>query len=185
MSEPKRKRFWIDQPLQLRVLLFVLSLLAAALALAYLSMDRGLLEASERSRRLFLPVDWARESLRQPFLFTGAIVMVGGALLTLLWSHRIIGPLLVLMAGLRRIRDGNLKVDIRVRDSDALHRAVEDFSAMQASLRKKISEDRERVAAVDERLAGLAERLRHEHGARRELESIRDELRKITASFHL
>ena len=185
MSSPKRKRFWIDPSTQIRVLAFVLGLLAASLALAFISMDRGLALAAEQTRRLFVPIDWARQALRGPFLFSSTIILLGGALLTLLWSHRVVGPLLVMAAGLRRIREGNLRVEVKTRDTDALKDTVEDFAAMQHALRKQLEQDRDRVAALQQRLAAIAEKLDGRAAERRELEAIRDELGSVTSFFQL
>ncbi|MBI4425218.1 MAG: methyl-accepting chemotaxis protein [Elusimicrobia bacterium] len=181
----KRKRFWIDPSAQLRVLAFVTGLLGVSLALSYVSMDRGLEQVSEQTRRLYIPVDWARESLRVPFLFSSAVILLGGGMLTLLWSHRVVGPILVLTAGLRRIRDGNLKGDVKIRDTDSLKDTVEDFTAMQGMLRRHVAEDRERLASLDQRLAALAERLERGSSTRGEIEAIREDLAKVSAYFQL
>lgn len=184
MSQPKRKRFWIDAAAQLKVLGFVLGLLAASLLLCYVSMDRGLEQAAQEARRLYIPIDWARAALRGPFLFSSLIILLGGSMITLLWSHRVIGPLLVLTAGLRRLQEGNLKGEVRIRDTDALKDTVADFVTMQNALRRHVGEDRERLAAIDQRLSHLGERLKDE-SSHRELEAIREELKKLTAFFQL
>lgn len=185
MSGPKRKRFWIDAAAQLKVLAFVLGLLAASLTLCYLSMDRGLEQAALEARRLYIPIDWARAALRGPFLFSAAIILLGGSIITLLWSHRVIGPLLVLTAGLRRIQEGNLKGEVRIRDTDALKDTVDDFVAMQNALRRHVAEDRERLASLEQRLNQVAEKYSGDGSARRELDAIRDELKKVTSFFQL
>ncbi|MBI4347883.1 MAG: methyl-accepting chemotaxis protein [Elusimicrobia bacterium] len=185
MSAPKRKRFWIDPSTQLKILAFVLGLLAVSLVLCWLSVDRGLEQTAGELHRQYIPIDWARAALRGPFFFSGAIILLGGAMVTLLWSHRFVGPILVVTAGLRRIQDGNLKGEVRIRDTDALRETVNDFCAMQAALRRHVGEDRERVAAIEQRLAHLADKLDGNASARRELESIRDEVKKLTAFFQL
>jgi len=185
VSSPKRKRFWIDPTAQLKILAFVLGLLAASLLLCWLSVDRGLEQTSGELHRQYIPIDWARAALRGPFFFSSAIILLGGAMVTLLWSHRFVGPILVITAGLRRIQEGNLKVEVRIRDTDALRETVNDFSAMQAAIRRHVGEDRERINALDQRLAHVAERLDGQASARRELENIRDELKKLTAFFQL
>ena len=184
-TRPKRRRFWIDAPTQLGILAYVLGLLAVSLILSFLSMDRGLAQTAQETHRLYIPVDWARESLRGPFALSAAIILIGGGVLTLLWSHRLVGPLLVLTAGLRRIREGNLKADVKVRDTDSLQDTVEDLSEMQSAIRRHVEEDRERIAAVDQRLGQLSQRLAHDGGAKRELEEIQEELRKVTSFFQL
>lgn len=185
MSAPKRKRLWIDPSSQLQVLAFVLGLLAAALVLCYVSMDRGLEQAALDARRNYIPVDWARAALRAPFAFSSVIILLGGAMLTLLWSHRFIGPILVITAGLRRLQEGNLKVEVRIRDTDALKDTVSDFESMQAALRRHVGEDRERLSALQQRLGRLSDKLDGDAGARRELDAVREELGKVTAFFQL
>ena len=183
--KPKRRHFWIDAPAQLSIMAFVLGLLTAGLILSFLSMDRGLAQAAQETQRLYIPVDWARQALRGPFVLSSAIILLGSSILTLLWSHRVVGPLLVLTAGLRRMRDGNLKTEMKVRDTDSLKETVEDLAEMQASLRRHVEEDRERVAALDQRLGQLAHRLAHDGGSKHELSSIQEELRKVTSFFQL
>ena len=182
---PKRKRFWIDPAAQLKILAFVLGLLASSLVLCWLSVDRGLAQTAGELHRQYIPIDWARAALRAPFFFSGAIILLGGAMVTLLWSHRFVGPILVITAGLRRIQEGNLKGEVRIRDTDALRETVNDFTAMQAAIRRHVDEDRGRLAAIDLRIAGVAERLDAQASARRELDAVREELKKLTSFFQL
>lgn len=185
MGAPKRKQFWIDPTSQLKVLAFVLGLLTASLLLCFVSMDRGLEQAAIETQRNYFPIDWARAALRAPFVFSSAIILLGGAMITLLWSHRFIGPILVITAGLRRIQEGNLKVEVRIRDTDELRDTVGDFEAMQAALRRQVGEDRERLSALQNRLAQVAGKLDGDAAARRELDAIREELKQVTGFFQL
>ena len=53
MSLYKRKKFWVDTPLQLQMLGYVLALVTASLLLVSFSVLRGLTQASTQSRQIF------------------------------------------------------------------------------------------------------------------------------------
>jgi len=182
---PQRKRLVVDAPVQLRVIGFVLILVGCALAVVFITMDRGLAEAARQSQQLFVPVAWARRALRAPFFLSGSIVMLAAAVLTLLWSHRVVGPLRVLTEAMRRIREGDLRTEPRLRDTDALREFGADFSRMQASLRERLVGDRERVAEALRRIETAKTRLKQDSPSGKDLDAAREAIESVLASFTL
>ncbi len=144
----KRKQYWVDAPLQLQMVGYVLVLISASLGLTALSVWRGVQEASFASHELFHSLDWVDGALRAPLILASAISLLAGGLLTLFWSHRFAGPLRVISAGIARVRHGNLAVPVRVRVTDAHQEFAAEFQKMQEELGKFIAADRAHVAAA-------------------------------------
>jgi len=144
----KRQQYWVDAPLQLQMVGFVLILISASLLLTAFSVFRGVQEASYASRQIFHSLEWIQTALRAPLLLASAISLLAGGLLTLFWSHRFAGPLRVLSAGIARMRHGNLAVPVKVRTTDAHQELAAEFQKMQEELAKMIAADRARVATA-------------------------------------
>jgi len=166
-----RKRLWIDVSLQLRVVFFILILLSATLALAFLSVSRGL-----KSETL--------QPMLFPFLVGSAIALTGGALVAFVWAHRLIGPLMVLTAALKRISQGDLRNGLILRDTDLQWDTTREFERLRHSLRERIHDDRERLTKVESRLDALSSRIKSTPAVK-ELRAIQHELSKITSTFQL
>lgn len=144
----KRQQYWVDAPLQLQMVGYVLVLISASLALTALSVWRGVQEASFESHELFHSLEWVNGALRAPLLLASAISLLAGGLLTLFWSHRFAGPLRVISAGIARMRHGNLAVPVKVRLTDAHQEFAAEFQKMQEELSKMIASDRAHIAAA-------------------------------------
>ncbi len=144
----KRQQYWVDAPLQIQMVGYVLVLISASLGLTALSVWRGLQEASLESHQIFHSLEWIDSALRAPLILASAISLLAGGLLTLFWSHRFAGPLRVISAGIARVRHGNLAVPVRVRVTDAHQEFAAEFQKMQEELRKMIESDRAHIAAA-------------------------------------
>ena len=81
----KRQQYWVDAPLQLQMVGFVLILVAASLLLTSFSVYRGIHEASVQSRQIFHSLEWITTALRAPLLLASAISLLACGLLTLFW----------------------------------------------------------------------------------------------------
>lgn len=179
----KRQQYWVDAPLQLQMVSYVLFITAASLLLVSFSVYRGVSESSASSLQLVHNIDWIKHAMRAPLLLASIICLIASGLLTLFWSHRFAGPLRVLSAGIARLRHGNFAMPVRVRDTDAHQDLVREFSLMQDELRKRLSEDRVRVAEAIERLEAAEGSLHGE--AKSEVGRALDSLRKACAQYHL
>lgn len=171
----KRQQYWVDAPLQLQMVGFVVLLIASSLLLTAFSVYRGVQEASYQSHQIFHGLDWITDALRAPLMLASAISLLAGGLLTLFWSHRFAGPLRVIAAGVARVRHGNLAVPVRVRATDAHQELAAEFQKMQDELRKMIEADRARVAAAIEALEGEAP----------DAEKALAELKRACTQYHL
>lgn len=171
----KRQQYWVDAPLQLQMVGYVLVLISASLGLTALSIMRGIQEASLESHELFHPIEWINGALRAPLILSAAISLLAAGLLTLFWSHRFAGPLRVISAGIARVRHGNLAVPVKVRVTDAHQEFAAEFQKMQEELSKMIAADRARVAAA---VAFL-------EADEPEVDKALDELKQAGSSFHL
>jgi nitrogen fixation/metabolism regulation signal transduction histidine kinase len=179
----KRQQYWVDAPLQLQMVGFVVLLVASSLLLSAFSVYKGVHEASVSSRQIFHSLEWIKESLRAPLMLASAISLLASGLITLFWSHRFAGPLRVISAGIARVRHGNLGVAVRVRDTDAHQELAKEFQLMQDGLRDMIAADRGHIANA---LAHLDKAASHAHGETKdELEKAQAELKKACAKYHL
>ncbi|MBI4060317.1 MAG: hypothetical protein HY403_02685 [Elusimicrobia bacterium] len=176
----KRQQYWVDAPLQLQMVGFVVLLIAASLLLTAFSVFRGIQEASVASRQIFHSVEWIKGALRAPLLLASAISLLAGGLLTLFWSHRFAGPLRVISAGIARMRHGNFAVPIRVRTTDTHQEFVREFQLMQEELRKMISADRAHIAEAVSLLEAAGKRTSSD-----EIAKAIDHLSLACAKYHL
>ncbi|MBI3549425.1 MAG: methyl-accepting chemotaxis protein [Elusimicrobia bacterium] len=181
----KRKKFWIDPPIQTRMLRFVVGMMAVSLLVAYFSMDRGLEQAAAQSERAFISVGWARDALLAPFYVAFFTTLLAGVVMTVLWSHKYIGPLMVLTAGIRRIREGDLTGEEKTRDTDELVGLVQDFISMRDALRRKANHDRQAVSRVEERLETIVSKAKSGDSLRDEVQAIRHELKTLGSFYKL
>ena len=176
----KRHQYWVDAPLQLQMVGFVVLLISASLLLTAFSVFRGIQESSISSRQIFHSLEWIKGALRAPLLLASAISLLAGGLVTLFWSHRFAGPLRVISAGIARVRHGNLAVPVRVRTTDAHQEFAREFQLMQDELRKMLQEDRAHLA---EAVALLEELEKGKPSA--EIAKALDHLRLACAKYHL
>ena len=176
----KRQQYWVDAPLQLQMVGFVVLLISASLLLTAFSVFRGVQESSISSRQIFHSLEWIKGALRAPLLLASAISLLAGGLVTLFWSHRFAGPLRVISAGIARVRHGNLAVPVRVRTTDAHQEFAREFQLMQDELRKMIQEDR---AHLSEAVALLEAAQKHK--ASDEVGKALDHLRQACVKYHL
>lgn len=178
MTHQKRKQFWIDSPLQLQMLGYVLFLVTASLLLVSFSVLRGLSAASEESRQIFHSLDWVRENMFGPLLLSSCLSILASAVIALVWSHRFAGPLRVLSAAFGRLRHGNLSVPVRVRATDTHQELVKEFAQTQERLKDLLAADRRR-------LEELAARLERGGCTPKDLEAAARELRGVLSEFQL
>lgn len=176
----KRQQYWVDAPLQLQMVGFVLLLISASLLLTAFSVFRGIQESSVSSRQIFHSIEWIKGSLRAPLLLASAVSLLAGGLVTLFWSHRFAGPLRVISAGIARIRHGNLAVPVRVRTTDAHQEFAREFQLMQDELRKMVASDRAHLAEAIA-LLEAAEKAAPSADVSKAL----DHLRQTCAKYHL
>lgn len=181
----KRQQYWVDAPLQIQMVGFVILLISASLLLTAFSVFRGVQEASATSRQIFHSLEWIKAALRAPLLLASAISLLAGGLITLFWSHRFAGPLRVISAAVTRMRHGNLAVPVRVRTTDAHQEFAREFQLMQEDLRKMIEADRARIAEAAALLKEADKALPSDHAAKDAIAKALHELRSACATYHL
>lgn len=183
MAFHKRKQFWVDAPLQLQMLGYVLVLVAASLLLVSFSIVRGLTQASAQTRQIFHSLDWVRETMRGPLIVSSCLSILASGLLTLVWSHRFAGPLRVLSAGMNRLKHGNFSVPTKIRSTDTHQDLVKEFAQMQEGLRHMLQDDK---ARLDKAVAALTAAASKAHGDEaKQLHAAIDDLKHIGSRYHL
>jgi len=185
MLSQKRRRFWIDPPLQIQMLATVMVLVIGSIFLIIYSVIHGLEEASLQSRQIFHSLDWVLENVRRPMLISASIAVLASALVSLVWSHRFAGPLRVLCAAFSRLSKGNFSVPIRVRQSDTHQELIKDFAQMQERLHERLSADLSSIASAADRLKALQSRLRDDHEAHKEIKAVTEQLEALGSRYLL
>ena len=185
MTTGKRQRFWIDAPLQLQMLGYVLVLVASSLLLVEFSLLRGLQQASDQSRQIFHSLDWVRDTMRGPLILSSSLSILAAGVITLIWSHRFAGPLLVLSAATERLRRGDFTTLARVRETDTHQDLIREFAQMQESLREMIKSEKDQVEKLRYRLVGVYDSLPPEHPLKEELHGIVKDLKLIGSKYQL
>ena len=182
---PQRRKFWVDAALQSEILAAALLLVLAALAIAGVSVVRGLEEATARSGIYYHSLDWTLTQIRGPLAIAWTIAIVAAGLVTLLWSHRLAAPLRVLSAAFERLGEGRFAGPLRVRSSDAHRALIEEFSRMESRLRTMLSEERIRAELLSREIEETAS-LREEGSAERErLLGLARDARALLGRFQL
>ena len=141
MANQKRRRFWVDPPLQFQLLTVIMSLVLASIFLLAYSVFHGLEEASLASHQIFHSTDWLRHTVRGPMIVSASIAVLASGLITLVWSHRFAAPLRVLAAAMERLGQGDFSGPVRIRKSDAQQEVIREFAQMQEHLRLKLDAD--------------------------------------------
>ena len=181
----QRRQYWVDAPLQLQMVGFVLLLVSASLMLLAFSVSRGVQESALESQQIFYSLEWIKDAMRGPLLLSSATALLASGLLTLFWSHRFAGPLRVIAAGVARVRHGNLALPVRVRSTDAHQDLAAEFQKMQDELRRMISADRARVAAAVALLQAAEKALEEGREADDEIAQALEELRHACTQYHI
>jgi len=89
------------------------------------------------------------------YILTGTFILIGLALLTLFYSHRIAGPIYRLGKEAKTIAQGDLTVKIRLRKHDAVHSLADTMNELTDAYRERIIELNERLKVLKE----IAERI--------------------------
>lgn len=125
--------------------------------------------------------------IRWIFVFLFAI-----AILSIFVSHKIAGPVYRLERTTRIIARGDLTHSVKLRQGDELRDLQDAFNTMQESLRKMVAKDREvigRLIAAGNRLNDTIGKKKHDpeaiEGVARDLYSVIEELRLVTAGFQI
>ncbi|MBI3551502.1 MAG: HAMP domain-containing protein [Elusimicrobia bacterium] len=183
MTSFKRKQFWIDSPLQLHILGYVLVLVTVSLSLLSYSVMHGITEAAAAEARMFFfSLDWVRNAIRAPMILASCLSILASGVATLLWSHRFAGPLRVLSAAMGRLRQGDLSTPVRIRKTDTHQELIAEFAQMQEDLRELIKKDRHKAHEAVKKLEHILKASSHPP---KDLEHLIDELKTIGGGFQL
>lgn len=96
---------------------------------------------------------------------TSLFIIVGIAFVSLLYSHRVAGPLHRLGMAARRIASGDVTERVKLREDDAVHPLADDLNDLAAAygdilnmLDMQVTELRERISALPDSQGDLSDR---------------------------
>ncbi|RMG74424.1 MAG: methyl-accepting chemotaxis protein [Nitrospirae bacterium] len=72
------------------------------------------------------------------YLLASVFILIGIVVLTVLYSHRVAGPLYRLSVSAKRITEGDLTLKVRLRERDALHPLADSFNELTEAYRRRI-----------------------------------------------
>jgi len=89
------------------------------------------------------------------YLSSSLLIVVGVAVISLLYSHRVAGPLYRLEMFARRVASGDLTQIVRLRQSDVIHPMADDLNSIVSSLKETVAEIESGTEELKEAAAGL------------------------------
>ncbi|RME65306.1 MAG: methyl-accepting chemotaxis protein, partial [Nitrospirae bacterium] len=147
-----------DYPVKLFFKLIVVVIIGALLAGVFLYLSSEYFVGGSYLESIQILSKAKTEIIKKSFivyLFTGALIILGLGLVTLFYSHRVAGPLFRLGKEARRIAGGDLTVQVRLRQKDAIHPLADSLNEVVGSYKHRVTNLRERVEAVKKAAAIL------------------------------
>ena len=153
-------------------LIFTACIMVAGLFLyLMLSLELGPDYASSFSR-----IEEMRQALPRltlyVYMFSFVVTVAGILIVTLIYSHRIAGPVYRIIMEARRVADGELGGTVRLRRNDLLHPVADRFNAMKSRYCARISTLRELANQYDAYIRPPSGSM-HENGGAEELEKLK------------
>lgn len=169
--EPRR-RIYIDQDVQLPIILLLLFLVPLEGVLVGWGFSKSIIVARQWDRP-----DQALQFFKILFLTLVPLVAVNFAV-GMWFTHKIVGPLARMRQGMAEIARGNLEYEIALRKGDFLQHHASEMNRMVETLRRLIYRDHNHAAETDQILvqcrAWLAKRKDLSEPARKELQQLLD-----------
>ena len=185
----KRKRYLIEKGFQMRFILKFCGLVVLGCLLfgviVYFFSTRTVTTSFENSR---LTIKTTADFIL-PILIYGAIIVatlisIVCAVMLLLISHKIAGPLYRLQRYAKAIGSGDIPIDFHVRKKDEVQSVAREFNEMLQNLRSGISEIKRGSKDLDGPVSELKRSVRDEASPPREkLETIVDDLESKKAGL--
>ena len=136
--------------------------------------------------------------LRGELMFTSVIVyaamslitLAGTAVICLLYSHKVAGPLYKLGLFLREVTSGDFSRSVKLRNGDVIHPLAQDINAMVSSYRDVISELEAKAGELRATVSGLGDSAHSPsqeelHAASAHIAAKSDEIKALLQKFTL
>jgi len=143
MKKWRRRQYLIHKKFQFRMIgtlvILVLSATIVTTLINYFFFVSSVVDYTAEYRRAPTGNELFAASFR-PLLVILPIVFVVLAIMVLLVSHHIAGPLYRLKMYMKKVEDGDYSVRLKFRKSDAIHDVADSFNKMMDSIRKNQGE---------------------------------------------
>jgi methyl-accepting chemotaxis protein len=189
-KDNRRRNYYIKKLFQLRFILQFTALVVMACAawgmLVYFYSRQTLTTAFIDSKlRVMSTADFLMPALGLGALLVTALAALAAAARLLFFSHQIAGPLYRLEKTAQEVRDGNLKLQVKLRSGDQLQELAESMDQMVANLRMRTSQ----IRVDTERLREVVDRAKKVPALPREilqaLEETSDQLAQSVSRFQV
>jgi methyl-accepting chemotaxis protein len=190
MTRAQRRQRYISGSFQRRLILQFCTLAALGCvafgAALYLASMRTLTTAFFHSKlRVMSTADVLLPALGVATLIVTALVAVAATARVLLFSHRIAGPLHRLEKTARTIGDGDLSLQVRLRDGDELQGFARSMDTMVTALRAQVQQIREQTRQLQEILAQAHQRAATPPELLRQLQDTQGRLNDAVSRFRV
>lgn len=82
------------------------------------------------------------------------LILVGVIFITVLYSHRVVGPMVSLKRTIQEIEDGDLSRPARLREKDAIQPMAEALNGMREAYKQRLELSAQQCAAMQELVKG-------------------------------
>lgn len=140
----KRKTYFIDKQFQTRFILRFCALVAIggllATGLLYLLAGKSTTVSIVNSRvAVRSTADFLLPILIQTVIIVLVVVSFASVIITLIFSHKIAGPLYRLRKAMEELGSGNFKEEFRIRNDDQLQKIAETFNNTIKTIREVVN----------------------------------------------
>jgi len=151
-----RKRFLVKPALQFKSLGFVLLIVFLSSVGVYVVFESTLWNSLSLLPLSELQTATLAASLRLSFFFMLLILLAACGVESYLYFHRIIGPLFVLERELKRIAEGDLDHEVRLRTGDELKDIFQTLDDLKKSLKERAGRETQLLQEAEKALGEMA-----------------------------
>jgi len=186
----KRKNYFIDKKFQSKFIMrfSALVLIGGMLTIAfiYLLGTQSKTVAIQNSRVIAkTTADFILPLLIQTVIAVTIIVGITAGILTLLFSHKISGPLYRFKKIMEALEQGDFSSELHIRSADQFHTLADRINGMIRNTKQRVSGIKNHVVSLRQQLDSLTENdfSENKRAALTELKKIADELDKVVRYF--
>lgn len=155
-----RKQYYIDKAFQKRFItvfciMIILMSIAAVTSILYLNRDTTTVAFEDLRISVKTTSDFIAPIIIQTLIVTTFLTSVAALILTLMFSHKISGPLFNINREVEKMGAGDLSQRVKIRADDQLQHLGSSIDEMRESLRKRIRDLQTEWARFEKQAASL------------------------------
>lgn len=175
-----RKKLLVKPKLQLKYVFLSVLLVLFSAVLSYWIMTREMTRSPFTENLSFGEVTALRQEIRIVFFWVALLLALSVSIQSIVFFHRLIGPIYVLEKMFQLMRTGDLRINLKLRKNDELKDLAEGLEDIVKSYSSWIGEDRKRIEAVKARLSALKGKISDQEAA-----ALMQDLDQVTGHFQI